>query len=56
MKHSFTTRMLSFVLALVLVLGMIPVDAAHHPVHAAEVETKSVTNEDTYLELDYCDL
>lgn len=50
-KHAFIKRMLSFMLALVMVLGMIPVNTVH--VHATETESRSVTNEDTYLELDY---
>lgn len=51
MKYTFTTRVFSFVLALVMILGMVPANTVH--VHAAETESRSVTNEDTYLELDY---
>lgn len=49
MKHSFTTRLISFVLSLLMVFGMLPLDAVH--VHATE--THSVDNEDTNLEIDY---
>lgn len=57
-KHSFTTRLISFVLVLVMVLGMFPGNTVH--VHAANVEDDqagasilSVTNDDTNLEIDY---
>jgi len=48
-KHSFTTRLISFVLSLLMVFGMLPLDAVH--VHATE--NHSVDNEDTNLEIDY---
>ena len=58
MKHLFTTRLISFVLVLVMVLGMFPGNTVH--VHAANVEDDqagasilSVTNDDTNLEIDY---
>ena len=51
MKHSFTTRLISFVLALLMVFGMLPLDAFHVHVHATE--NHSVDNEDTNLEIDY---
>ncbi|MBO5953479.1 MAG: Ig-like domain-containing protein, partial [Oscillospiraceae bacterium] len=62
MKHSFTTRLLSFVLVFVMVLGMIPANATH--VHATEHEdegsvvavnstSKGVTNDQTNIEMNY---
>ena len=49
MKHNTWMRVLSFVLSLLMVFGMLPLDAVH--VHATE--THSVDNEDTNLEIDY---
>lgn len=49
MKHSFTTRLISIVLALLMVFGMLPLNTMH--VHATE--SHSVDNEDTNLEIDY---
>ena len=49
MKHNTWMRVLSFVLSLLMVFGMLPLNTMH--VHATE--SPSVDNEDTNLEIDY---